>query len=369
VSTKTGFVWDERFAWHDVGSGAGPLFAGGWIEPGELPAENAATKRRIRNLLDASGLLKELTPLTVIGADERTLALVHDREYIERVRSLSEGEGGSVGTDTRVGRGSFEIASLSVGGAIAATTAVMQGQVRNAYALVRPPGHHATASEGAGFCVFANVAIAVLHARSEYPLARVAIVDWDAHHGNGTQSVFYDDPSVLTISLHQDGVFPPESGTIHEVGAGAGTGYAINVPLPPGSGSGAYRAAFDRIVLPALERFAPELIVVSSGFDANNFDPLSRQLLGPEDYRWMTSELMSVAERFAGGRLVLSHEGGYHAGVVPFCGLAVIEQLSGYRTCVEDPFTPLIASSPWQALQPHQEASIERARQAAPLLS
>ena len=369
MSTTTGFVWDERFTWHDIGPGAGPLFAGGWIEPGEPHAENANTKRRIRNLIDVSGLLKELTPLETVMADENILQLVHDRDYIDRAKTLSAGAGGMVGPDAKVGHGSFEVASLAVGGTIAAVDAVMQKRVRNAYALVRPPGHHATASEGAGFCIFANIAIAVLVAKSKYSLSRMAIVDWDVHHGNGTQSVFYEDPSVLTISLHQDGVFPPESGAVEEIGVGAGAGYSINVPLPPGSGSGAYRAAFKKIVLPALERFAPQLIVVASGFDANNFDPLSRQLLGPEDYRWMTRELMKVADRHTEGRLVLSHEGGYHAGVVPFCGLAVVEELSGHRTGVDDPFTPLISGSPWQRLQPHQEAAIDRAKQAAPLLS
>ncbi len=365
----TGLVWDERYAWHDLGSGAGPLRAGGWIEPGEPHAENAATKRRIRNLLDASGLLRDLRPIDARPATHEELTRFHAPAYVERVRQLSAGEGGSVGLDAWVRPGTYEIAALAAGGVIAAVDAVLAGDVTNAYALVRPCGHHAGPEEGKGFCVFGNLVLGALHARATHDVGRIAIIDWDVHHGNGAQDAFYDDPSVLTISIHQDGVFPPASGSVGETGAGDAVGTNINLPLPPGSGSGAYREAFERVVEPAIRAFRPELLLVASGFDANGFDPMSRQLLSSEDFRDLARRVRLLADDLCGGRLVLSHEGGYHTGVVPFCGLAVLEELSGRRTAVEDPFLPLLASSPWQSLQPHQRAVVDAVVAASPLLS
>jgi acetoin utilization deacetylase AcuC-like enzyme len=365
---STGVVWNERYAWHDLGAGAGPLRAGGWIEPGEPHAEHAATKRRIRNLLDASGLLEQLTAIPARLATEAELLRFHTQRYVDQARELSAAEGGMVGLDAWVPRGSYEIALLAAGGTIAAVDAVQRGDVDNAYALVRPIGHHAEADGGKGFCIFGNLVLGALHAREVHGVERIAILDWDVHHGNGAQSAFWDDPSVLTISVHQDGVFPPASGPVDEVGTGAGHGYNINVPLPPGSGGGAYCDVFARVVEPALRAFGPDLLLVASGFDANGFDPMSRQLLGSEDFRTMARAVRELAEELCGGRLVLSHEGGYHTGIVPFCALAVFEELSGIRTEVEDPFHPLVASSPWQALQPHQEAAVDAAVAAAPLL-
>src|SRR5262249_52769719 len=152
---------------------------------------------------------------------------------------------------------------------------------------------------------------------------RVATVDWDVHHGNGTQAIFYDDPSVLTISLHQDNLFPAASGGIAENGTGPGEGFNINVPLPPGSGPGAYVAAFERVVLPALRRFKPELIVVPSGFDAGGVDPLGRMMMSAGGFRELTALLMAVAKELCGGRIVMTHEGGYSEMYAPYCGLAV----------------------------------------------
>lgn len=365
----TGFVWDEKFAWHEIGFGAGPLLARGWIEPGQPHVDDSAAKRRIRNLIDASGLLKQLVAIDAKPASEDQLLSIHTPGYLAKVRELSDSNGGDLGPDAWARTGTFEVAALAAGGLIAAVDAVMAGSVTNAYALIRPAGHHSTASEGAGFCVFANVAIAVKHLKRTHAVPRVAVVDWDAHHGNGTQAAFYDDPSVLTISIHQDGVFPPGSGSINEIGADAGIGFNINVPLPPGSGTGAYQETFRQIVIPALERFRPDFILVANGFDANNFDPLSRQLLSSDDFRWMTRELREFAEDSCGQRLVLSQEGGYHTGVVPFCGLAVAEELSGIKTSVVDPFVAMTGGTAWQSLLPHQADAISRARVAARLLS
>ena len=209
---------------------------------------------------------------------ESEVLAFHTPEHLENVKLVSAGTGGDAGFFTPAGRGSFEIAMLSVGGVLGALESILAGDVDNAYALVRPPGHHAIAGEGMGFCIFANAALAGLKALDEKGLNRIAFVDWDVHHGNGTQSAFYGDSRALTISIHQDNCFPPDSGHVHERGEGDGQGFNINIPLPPGSGVGAYEAAFDQIVIPALDAFQPELIIVPSGFDAGAYDPLGRML-------------------------------------------------------------------------------------------
>jgi acetoin utilization deacetylase AcuC-like enzyme len=364
----TGFVHHELYLWHDTGSAASAMPASLTVEP-DMHAENAATKRRFRNLLEVSGLLDDLVPLKPRAATEDEIARFHTREYIARIKALSADRGGDAGDLSPFGRGSFEIALLSAGGTISAVDAVIEGRVRNAYALVRPPGHHAERNTGRGFCLFGNVAVAVMHARAVHGVGRVATVDWDVHHGNGTQQAFWEDPSVLTISIHQDRLYPVTSGGLEENGAGAGAGYNLNVPLPPGSGVGAYLDAFERVVAPALRRFQPDLIVVPSGFDGGGLDPLGRMMLTSDAYRDLTRILMEAADDLCGGRLVLSHEGGYSAAYVPFCGLAVMETLTGRRTAVTDPWLPLMSAWGQQELQPHQAAAIDRAAALVPRIS
>jgi len=345
--------------WHDTGSGASELPAGGWLEPGEH-SESPPTKRRFKNLLDATGLTGQLVALAPREATVEELCRVHAHTYVERIRELSADRGGEAGSEAPFGRGSFEIARLAAGGTITAVDAVLDGTVDNAYALVRPPGHHALPELGMGFCLFANVAVAVRHAQAVRGVGRVAVVDWDVHHGNGTQAVFWDDPSVLAVSLHQDGLYPADSGPLTDIGTAAGLGATLNVPLPAGSGTGAYLDAFDRVVVPALDAFAPELIVIACGFDAGALDPLGRMLLPAATFGAMTERLLVAADRLCGGRLVASHEGGYSAGHVPFCGLAVIEALSGLSAGIEDPFAYL-AAVPGQELAPHQRAAVDAA--------
>jgi acetoin utilization deacetylase AcuC-like enzyme len=296
-------------------------------------------------------------------ATEDELCRFHTREYVARIRAESAAWGGDGGDGaTPFGRGSYEVAALSAGGVIAAVDAVLDGTVDNAYVLNRPPGHHALADMGMGFCLFGNAAVAAMHARQARGLERVAIVDWDVHHGNGTQAAFYGDPTVLTISLHQDSNFPPGSGTLEENGEGAGAGYNLNLPLPPGSGTGCYEAAFERVVVPALERFRPDLIIVASGFDASAMDPLGRMMLTPGSYGRLTRMLMDAADRLCGGRLVIEHEGGYSEELVPFCALAIVEALSGIRTECQDTILQLYPEGmAFQELQPHQEEAIARA--------
>jgi acetoin utilization deacetylase AcuC-like enzyme len=351
---KTGFVFEEIYLWHDAAAGAFPLELGQHFE-------NPETKRRFRNLLAVSGLLERLQPIKAIPATEDDLARFHTREYIAQIKRLSAERGGEAGEFTPFGAGSFEIAMLSAGGVMCAVEAVVTGAVENGYALVRPPGHHAEPDRGRGFCIFGNIALAVMYAKAKLGLTRVAAVDWDVHHGNGTQRAFYEDPNVLTISIHQHNLYPANSGDVGENGAGRAVGYNLNIPMPPGCGGGAYVAALERVIVPALRKFKPELIVVASGLDAAGTDPLGRMMLHSESYRRMTRLILEVAADVCAGRLVLAHEGGYSAVYVPFCGLAIMEELSGIRTKIADPFLELARTWGYQELQPHQEAAIDRA--------
>ncbi|WP_118134407.1 class II histone deacetylase [Oceanicella sp. SM1341] len=364
----TGFNFHELYLWHDTRNYAAVFPPGLTIEPGEH-AENPATKRRLRNLLEVSGMLEHLTPLPATKVSEEDMLRVHTAPYIAKLRALSEAEGGDAGGLTPFGPGSFEIARLAAGGTYAVLEAVLRGEVANGYALTRPPGHHAERDIGMGFCLLANIPIAVKKARALHGLGRVAVVDWDVHHGNGTEQAFWEDGETLTISLHQDRLFPLTTGAVSARGAGAGLGANINIPLPPGSGHGAYVAAFERIVLPALAAFRPEVIVVASGFDGSANDPLGCMMMHSGTYRALTRALMDFAGAACGGRIAMNHEGGYSASHVPYCGLAVIEELSGHATGIEDPWFSNMAAYGQQELQPHQEAAIAAAAEDQPLLA
>ncbi len=359
---KTGFVWHEIYMWHNTGNYAGVMPYGNPVQPG-THVENPETKRRFRNLLEVSGLLPQLQPIAARETTEQEILRFHTAQYLEKIKTLSSSIGGDAGIFTPMGVGSYDIARLSAGGVLAALEAIMSGEVKNAYALVRPPGHHALADDGMGFCIFGNAVIAGKHALEHYGLERIATVDWDVHHGNGTQSGFYDDPRALTISLHQDNCFPPDSGHLNENGEGRGEGYNINIPLPAGSGVGAYEAAFDRVVIPALRAYQPQLIIVPCGFDAGAYDPLGRMQMHSGGYRSLTKKLMEVADELCEGRILMCHEGGYNGDTLPFMGLAVLEELSGIRTSVEDPFLEMMASLGGQQLLPHQEQIIIAAQQ------
>jgi acetoin utilization deacetylase AcuC-like enzyme len=354
---STGLVWHERYMWHDTGSGAGPNAAAGLIEPGQH-GESPASKRRLKNLLDVTGAEEWLVRLKPRPATEAELGRFHADSYIHRIKALSEAGGGDAGEHTPFGAGGYEIAALAAGGCITAAEAILRGDVTNAYALVRPPGHHAERGLGRGFCIFNNVAVTALHAREALGLGRVAIVDWDVHFGNGTQQAFWEDPNVLTISIHQADRWPRNAGTIDEQGGGAGAGFNFNVPLPPGSARGAYIETMQRVVRPALEAYVPELIIVSCGFDASSIDPFGRMLLTSKDFADMTRMLMEVAERVCERRLLLCHEGGYSEAYVPFCGLAAIEALADTSAGVVDPFLERYEGVAYSDLQPSQDAVI-----------
>ena len=357
----TGLVHDERYFWIELGP---YLPLGPHAQP--FPAMDSPDgKRRILNLLRASGIMKHLTEIEPRMACEAELARFHTEDYIALVKSLSDGYGGDVGEFTAICAGGYDIARLAAGGCMSAFDAVLTGAVDNAFALVRPCGHHAEKDRARGFAVFCNVALAVLDAKKRHGLERIAVVDWDVHHGNGTQWAFYTDPSVLTISIHQDRLYPLESGGLGEIGEGSGQGYNINIPLPAGSGHGAYVETVNRVVIPALHAFKPELIAVASGFDANPLDPLGHMLCNSETYREMTTTLMATAAELCGGRLVVCLEGGYAPVYIPYCALPVVEVMAGVRTEVEDPLFHWAGQIGGQELAPHQSQVIDQAAELA----
>ncbi len=358
MSRCSGFLWHERYMWHDTGHALGVLPPSGEFEPWQH-FENPETKRRLKHLMDGYGFTEKLVALNPEPATVAQVSRVHRLEYIEKIRELSAGQGGNAGELTPFGRGSYEIALLAAGGCISAAEAILAGEVNNAYALVRPCGHHAESDRGRGFCIFSNVAITARELLASHDLQRLAVVDWDVHHGNGTESAFYDDPAVLTISLHEDSLYPYDSGGADACGEGAGQGFNINVPLPPGSGGGAYKAAMERVVLPALALYRPQMILVASGLDGSTWDPLGHMLLLSCHYRAMTEQLLAAADALCQGRLLICHEGGYSAGYVPFCGIAIMEALSGQESGVVDPFARY--ESRWQEAQDNQLKAIAAA--------
>ena len=366
---RCGFVWHERYMWHDTGSAFGSINTGrapfqGRQQPG-IHSEHPETKRRLKNLLDALDITPTLVPITPFEASDAQLLRFHTQAHLDRVAEASRSFGADIGDSAAVGPGSDRIARLAVGGAMAALEAVQTGAVDTAYALARPPGHHAEADEGMGFCLYGNVALAVMDLLARGLAKRIAIVDWDVHHGNGTESAFYERDDVLTISMHQDMLYPFDRGRLDDTGRGSGTGFNINVPLPPGCGGGAWLDAMDRVVLPALLAYRPDLIVVACGFDGSYFDPLSHQMLLSSHYRALTERMRSAADALCGGRLAVVHEGGYSDFYVPFCGVAVIDALRGVDTEIDDPYLEG-EDVPWQALQSHQ-ATIVDAAVAGPL--
>jgi acetoin utilization deacetylase AcuC-like enzyme len=205
------------------------------------------------------------------------------------------------------------------------------------------------------------VSLAIEHLRRTYSVDRVAIVDYDVHHGNGAQRIYWEDPGVLAISIHQDRLFPTDSGLVSENGEGKGDGYNLNIPLPAGSGNGAYLDAFDRVVMPALQAYKPDIILVSSGFDPSPLDPLGGMCVTSGGFRAISRRILEAADQLCSGRVVFSHEGGYSAVHVPFCGVAVIEEMSGITTDVTDPFNVNFEGSPAHQLLPHQKEVIDAA--------
>jgi acetoin utilization deacetylase AcuC-like enzyme len=267
----TAFYWDERCFWHSGGQYAFILPVGDLVQPmvaGGLP-ETPDSKRRLKNLIEVTGLYDELDVLHSSYATEEELRRVNTGAYLDEFKQLSNANGGEIGERTPFGKGGYDIARLSTGLGAAALRSVIEGKHRNAYALCRPPCHHCLPATPMGYCLLANASVAAEIALKEMGVQRVAIVDWDVHHGNGTDAIFYDRDDVLTISIHQENCYPRDSDGVSSVGEGKGEGANINVPLFPGSGHNAYLYSIERVVAPALRRFKPDVIIVACGYDAS----------------------------------------------------------------------------------------------------
>lgn len=308
-TSRTALIYDDMFLHHD---------------PGRWHPESPARLRMIMTSLRASGVDKELVKITPTPAPVDMLSRVHSPGYINHIRRAVENAPAALDPDTAVSARSWDAALLAAGSAMAAVDAVIEGSVSNAFCAVRPPGHHACRHRAMGFCLFNNIAVAARHALTAHGLSRVLIVDWDAHHGNGTQEVFYEDSSVLYFSVHQFPAFPG-TGTARERGSGGGEGYTINVPVPPGSGDEVFMAAFREMLLPAAERFAPELVLVSAGFDAYKEDTLTNLGVTVEGFCAFTGLVRELAGKLCNGRIVSLLEGGYH---LPTLGAAVLTHLN-----------------------------------------
>ena len=343
---STGFFWDEKCFWHGGGNYAGTLPLGGLVQPlatGGLP-ENPETKRRLKNLMDVTGLIKHLEAQSAPPVTREQLLRVHPEGYLDEFKAMSDADGGELGRRTPFLPGGYEIAALSAGLAVAAITKVAEGSQSNAYALSRPPGHHCLPDFPNGFCLFNNIAIGIEEVFARNDARRVAVLDWDVHHGNGTEAIFYDRADVLTISIHQERNYPLDTGDLADRGSGDGDGANVNIPLPPGCGHAAYVEAMERIVLPALAEFRPDMIIVACGFDASAFDPLGHMLCSAETFAMMTSLVMDAAADLCDGKVALVHEGGYSEVYVPFCGHATIAQLAGNPATAPDPMAETLVS-------------------------
>ncbi len=303
---KTGFIYHPDYLNHDTGPNHPE-------RPDRLRASLSA--------LQKSDIWKELYSIEPTPASTVQLLYAHEPNYPEHIKRHCEAEI-PLTYDTSVVKASYDIALLSAGGVLCAADAVATGTVRNAFAMVRPPGHHATPNRSMGFCLFNNIAIAARYLQREHGAEKVAIVDWDVHHGNGTQDIFYEDESVFFFSIHQSPLYPG-TGSHYEQGSGKARGTTLNVPLPSGSGDNEYVTVFTDILIPALQAFSPEFTLISAGFDAHYLDPLAGIELTATGFATLTDLMFAFAE----GRVVSALEGGYSLDGVSESVVAHVERL------------------------------------------
>ena len=314
-----GLVYDPIYLKHDTGE----------------HVENAGRLKTIISRLEETGLRQQLTLIKPRMASVEELSLVHQKQHISRIQDLAKKGGGWIDGDTVMSPDSYEVALYAAGGAIMATEAVMDGEVNSAFALVRPPGHHATPRRAMGFCLFNNIAIAAEQALAKYKLERITIIDFDVHHGNGTQEVFYHRPEVMYISTHEY-PFYPGTGSFEETGSGEAKGATVNIPLPAGCGDGEYLEVFAQIIAPAARRFKPGLIMVSAGYDAHWADSIGMMRVSVSGFAQMVRIIKGLADELCGGRLVFCLEGGYHLSALAASVKATFDVLRG-NTGIDDP--------------------------------
>ncbi|MFC1884265.1 histone deacetylase [Thermodesulfobacteriota bacterium] len=318
---KTGIVRDEKFMDH---------------RPGPYHPESHKRLEALYDMLEENEMSEKFIEIPRTLAEKNDLELIHSPEYVRLIEDTAGREGTFLDADTSTSSGSYDAACLAAGGLCKAISMVMEGDLDNAFALVRPPGHHAERNRAMGFCLFNNVAIGAGYAKKKYGVERILIVDWDLHHGNGTQHSFEDDPSVLYFSTHQYPYYPG-SGSFGETGSGNGRGYTLNVPLSTGHGDGEFAALFEQILVPVAGEYKPELILVSAGFDIYQFDPLGGMMVTPDGFAALTRALMNTAVTCCDGKLVMTLEGGYHIKGLRDSVRAVLrEMLGSTHTDVED---------------------------------
>jgi acetoin utilization deacetylase AcuC-like enzyme len=295
---KTGYLHDNRYLLHDTGP---------------YHPEMAERLTAVYNGIKEAGLLDQLTLLSAVRADLKWIEAVHDHAYIRRFEEVClSGNRTFDYPDNQMCTDTYETAFLAVGGVLDVARRVMDGELDNAFCAVRPPGHHAERNQAMGFCYFNNVAIAARYLQEAHDVERVAIIDFDVHHGNGTQHIFETDPTVFYYSIHQHPSFAfPGTGREFEEGADAGQGFTLNSPVLPGQGDDVYRNLFDSDLLPAFERFQPQVIIVSTGFDGHKDDDMSDVNLSTEGFTWIMQAIMKLGNRYAAGRVISVLEGGY----------------------------------------------------------
>ena len=311
---KTAIIYDDDYLRHDTGS----------------HPENADRLRRIMERLRADPMWNELVLVKPRNAPLECVEYVHPHDYIQGIERACRQGAGFLDLDTIISPHSYRVALLAVGGVLTAIDAITNGRCDNALALVRPPGHHAEPERAMGFCLFNNVAIGARYAQKRYDLSRVAIIDWDVHHGNGTQRIFYSDSSVLYVSLHQYPYYPG-TGSRGEEGVGEGQGFTLNFPMAPGCGDREYIATFENHILPRLEEFHPNMILISAGFDGHRDDPLAGMDLTNEGYTRMTDMLVHFSNQYCDKRILSVLEGGYNLAILPGTVLAHIRALGGMQ--------------------------------------
>jgi acetoin utilization deacetylase AcuC-like enzyme len=317
MALKTGILRGEIFLKHLPGDGC------------------PDTPNRLKDLYamldmpDMQGIFNEILPRP---AEQQEILLFHTREYFEKIARTKGKELIAFTADTHAGEHSFDAALCATGGLLNAISLVAEKKIANAFALIRPPGHHAEKSRAMGYCLFNHVALGAAFARNHLKLDKVLILDWDIHHGNGTQHAFERDPAVLFFSVHQAGLFPG-TGNFTDTGGGAGEGYTINLPIPKGYGDAEYVAILNRLLGPVAEQFSPDLILVSAGFDTHTADPMGGMRMTAQGFAGMTAAIKNIADTVCGGKLVMSLEGGYNCNALTESVRAVLREMAGITRC------------------------------------